>query len=292
MVLYFMDYYLENAEPPDDLIDRNVRIDYGKLRNLIVLAKSHYKTTNGNFERLKQIVRDGEIASTLVKGFPVEKLTHTNNFLSLLFYFGLLTVKGEEAGELILTIPNETVKRLYYDYVSEAYEETDVFSLDLYRFNRLMHAMAYKEEWRGLFDYIAGRMRDSMSLRDLITGESSIRAFLNVYLGLSSLYIIHTEKEYNKGFADIFTEPFLARYEGIKFSYLLELKYIKKGAFKKKDKLDKELLRLVAEAEAQLNRYSLNEKFKKSTAGTSVIRLVLVFTGNDLVYLEPAKAGN
>ncbi len=91
---------------------------------------------------------------------------------------------------------------------------------------------------------------------------------------------------------DIFTEPFLARYEGIKFSYLLELKYIKKGAFKKKDKLDKELLRLVAEAEAQLNRYSLDEKFKKSTAGTSVIRLVLVFTGNDLVYLEPAKAGN
>ncbi|MCP4153680.1 MAG: AAA family ATPase, partial [bacterium] len=64
MVLYFMDYYLRRNKPPKDLIDRNVRIDYGKLRHLIVLDKSHYKTTNGNFERLKQIVRDGEIAST------------------------------------------------------------------------------------------------------------------------------------------------------------------------------------------------------------------------------------
>ncbi|MCP4156454.1 MAG: AAA family ATPase, partial [bacterium] len=290
MVLYFMDYYLRRAEPPEDLIDRNVRIDYGKLRHLLVIDKTHYKTTNGNFNRLKQIIRDGEIASSLVKGFPVEKLIHTNNFLSLLFYFGLLTVKGVEAGELILKIPNETVKRLYYDYVSEAYEETEVFSLDLYRYNRLMHGMGYKGEWRLLFDYIAGRMRESMSLRDLITGESSIRAFLNVYLGLSSLYIIHAEREYNKGFADLFTEPFLAGYEGIKYSYLLEIKYIKKGAFKKKDKLDKEILRLVAEAEAQLNSYSLDEKFKKSTANTTLIRLVLVFSGNDLVHSEPAKS--
>ncbi|MCP4147394.1 MAG: hypothetical protein GY757_06555 [bacterium] len=38
------------------------------------------------------------------------------------------------------------------------------------------------------------------------------------------------------------------------------------------------------------NRYSLDEKFKKSTAGTTLVRLVLVFTGNDLVYIEPPRA--
>jgi hypothetical protein len=61
-----------------------------------------------------------------VTGFPVKKLTHTENFLSLLFYFGLLSIKEKrvENQELVLQIPNETIRRLFYDYIKEGYEET------------------------------------------------------------------------------------------------------------------------------------------------------------------------
>ncbi|NIN89653.1 MAG: hypothetical protein GTO45_33260 [Candidatus Aminicenantes bacterium] len=37
---------------------------------------------------------------------------------------------------------------------------------------------------------------------------------------VSDILIIHSEKELNKGYADLVLEPFLARYEGIKYSYL------------------------------------------------------------------------
>lgn len=70
------------------------------------------------------------------------------------------------------------------------------------------------------------RMAASMGLRDLITGEKVIQAFLNVYLGLSDLYFIHSEKEINKGFADIVMEPFLLQYPAIKYAYLVEIKYL------------------------------------------------------------------
>ncbi len=40
MVLYFLDNYMSEKELPDDLIDRNVRIDYGKLRHLIIVDRA------------------------------------------------------------------------------------------------------------------------------------------------------------------------------------------------------------------------------------------------------------
>ena len=287
MALYFMDNYFTKQEIPKDLIDRNVRIDYRKLRYLVMVDEGKGKTLNGNFGKLREIVEQGSISGALVKGFPLEKLSDRENFISLLFYFGLLTIKSVEATDLTLAIPNETIRRLFYDYIKEAYEETDIFALDLYQYNNLMKEMALKGEWRPLFDYIAGRMKESMSLRDLITGEKSIQAFLNVYLGLSNLYIIHVEREMNKGYADIVMEPFLARYEGIKYSYLIEIKYIKKEGKRKPGK--PVIQSLKAEAEVQLKDYGIDTKLGKSLEKTQLIKLVLIFAGHELVYLDQAN---
>jgi hypothetical protein len=279
MVLYFLDECIRNRDIPDELIDPNVRIDYRKLRHLIIIDSEKGRVTNGNFSRLKQIIETGEIRSDLVKGFPVDKLNDTKNFLSLLFYLGLLTIKEVVGEEPILKIPNETARRLYYDYIKEAYEETDTFSMDWYVYGRLMHEMAYQGEWKPLFDYIAQQMKDSMSLRDLVSGEKSIQAFLNVYLGISQLYIIHTEKESNKGFVDIFMEPFTARYREMKYAYILELKYLKKK------EADKKLASTVKKAEEQLKKYSLDKKLEKTVEKMILIKLVLVFSGTELKYI-------
>jgi len=279
MVLYFLKEYFKIQSLPDDLIDNNVKIDYGKLRHLIIVDKREKKVSNGNFDQLREIIKEGETSSELAKGFPLEKLTDRENFISLLFYFGLLTIKKKEAPGLVLEIPNETIRRLYYDYIKEGYEETDVFSIDIYTYSRLMKEMAMNGQWEPLIDYIAGRMKESMSLRDLITGEKSIQAFLNVYLGLTNLYIIHTEKELNKGYADIVMEPFLARYEGIKYSYILEIKYEKAGV----DPEDEKTRQLKSDAEKQLRNYSIDEKFRKTLEKTNLIKVILVFSGHELI---------
>jgi hypothetical protein len=283
MVLYFLDNYMSEKELPDDLIDRNVRIDYDKLRHLIIADRDKEKppTPNGNFGKLKEIIEEGSTSARIVKGFPLEKLVDSENFKSLLFYLGLLTIKGTEKDKLRLEIPNETVKRLYYDYIEEAYRETGIFDLDLAVYADLMTDMAYDGKWRPLIEFVTGRMRSSMSLRELITGEKSIQAFLNVYLGLSTLYIIHSEKELNKGYADIIMEPFLARYNGIKYSYMLELKYIKSGV----KPGDERIQRLREEAKEQLKRYSIDEKFKKNIKKTTLIKLVLIFSGHECVHI-------
>jgi len=204
-----------------------------------------------------------------------------------LFYLGLLAIKGPDKDKLRLEIPNETVKRLYYDYIKEAYRETGIFNLDLDKYADLMTDMAYDGKWRPLIEFITSRMKESMSLRDLITGEKSIQAFLNVYLGLSDLFIIHPEKEMNKGYADIFMEPFLARYEGIKYAYLLEIKYIKPKEGKKVDA--GKIQQLKAAAKEQFKKYSIDEKSGKTVEKTNLIKIVLIFSGHRLIDIDDVK---
>jgi hypothetical protein len=283
MVLYFIDNYLIRQKLPDHLIDRNVRIDYGKLRHLIIVGKGKNKTFNGNFQRLKEIIEKGETSAELQEGFPLEELVDEDNFISLLFYFGLLSIVRSELNEQVMEIPNETIRRLYYDYIKKGYEDIGIFSLNLSMYSRLMKEMAAKGEWKPLLHYITGLMQESMGLRDLITGEKSIQAFLNVYLGLSDLYIIHSEKEMNKGFPDIVMEPFLARYPGVKYSYVIEIKYNKPKKGQKPDPAKIEQLK--ADAEEQLKKYGADKKFKKNLGKTTLIKLMMIFSGHRLVHI-------
>ena len=123
MVLYFMLNYLETGMPPGNMIDQNVRIDYVKLRHLLLLDRR----LNGNFGYLAEIVETQKTSPAVVaESFPAERLLKPSNFISLLFFFGLLSHSGE--GDL--RVPNLTVKKLMYEYLREGYEDADVFSLD------------------------------------------------------------------------------------------------------------------------------------------------------------------
>jgi hypothetical protein len=283
LVLYFLDEYFKEYEIPGELVDENVRIDYGKLRHLVVIDRGDQRSPNGNFSQLERIMEKGEITAKLARSFSVEKMTHTNNFISLLFYFGLLTMAGEERGKTKFKIPNETVKRLYFEYIKEGYEETGIFSLDFFKYSELMTDMAYDGNWKPLFNYLTGEMKARMSLRDLMTGEKSIQAFLVVYLGLGDLYIVHSEKELNKGYADIVLEPFFVGYRDIQYSYILEIKYIKPMDF-----TPKKLEQIKSEAAEQLETYSLDRNFKKNMEKTTLIKLALIFSGHELVYIGAA----
>ncbi len=55
------------------------------------------------------------------------KSKRTENFISLLYYFGLLIFAGEREGRPLLKIPNRTVGQLMYGYLREAYQEIGVF---------------------------------------------------------------------------------------------------------------------------------------------------------------------
>ncbi|MGE5341152.1 MAG: AAA family ATPase, partial [Candidatus Omnitrophota bacterium] len=130
-VLYFLKEYMVDFQIPVNLIDTNSSIDYAKLRHLIVIDKKGIPETNGNFSKLQKIIEDQTIKTTIKTGFPISELHHPSNFVSLLYYFGLLTIRGsDDEGNTLLSIPNETVKHLYYDFIKATYEETGGLALN------------------------------------------------------------------------------------------------------------------------------------------------------------------
>ena len=150
MVLYYLKESMPNDGPPDDLIDTNVRIDYGKLRHLLTVDRQ----LNGNFDLLRRIIGEGWADSDIRTGFPLEQLHERENFLSLLHYFGLLSIREVREAAPRLGIPNQTVRRLMYGYLRDGYRSVDVFSVDLYAFGRLLHEMAYRGAWRPVLEFL------------------------------------------------------------------------------------------------------------------------------------------
>jgi hypothetical protein len=87
----------------------------------------------------------------------------------------------------------------------------------------------------------------------------------------------------NKGFADLALEPFLTQYPAIKYSYLIELKYIKPTR-KKTGITQEQIKKLREEAEIQLNQYSIDEKYSKTLGQTQLKKIVLIFSGPRLIH--------
>ena len=273
MVFYFVQNLLELKKYPKNLIDQNVKIDYGKLRHLLIINKR----LNGNFSRLEEIMETGGITSEIVESFPVEDLTKSENFISLLFYFGLLSYT--KTGEL--RIPNQTVKKLMYGYLRGGYEDVDVFSVDLWCFANLIRGMAFRGEWEPVFRFLAEEVEKQTSIRDYLRGEKVIQTFLLAYLNVTDYYITRTEVEMGKGFADICLEPFSAKYPDVNYGYLIELKYLARTDFSE----DKQHAAL-ADAKKQLKQYAADERLIKRNQGTDLKCLALVFCGWEMKAAE------
>jgi hypothetical protein len=237
------------------------------------------KKINGNFSILKSILETGEVTSEIIPSFSVNELLRRECFISLLYYFGLLTIDEEAKGRALLKIPNQTILHFFGTYLRKGYEDTDIFKVDIYRFSELMSEMAYSGNWKGVFDFLADEIKAQTKIRDYIQGENMIKGFLLAYLNITNHYVIKTENELNKGYADLYLEPFFVQYKEMTTSYIIELKYIKRS----EEEITETIQTKMDEAKVQLNQYADDEYVKKTKGNTELKKLALVWHGWELV---------
>ncbi|KOA18167.1 putative AAA-ATPase [Clostridium homopropionicum DSM 5847] len=118
MILYYLKTYSVKKEGPKDFIDTNVASDYGKLGNLFDL-----KDNNRNMKVLDSILTGEETTAIITQQFSLEKDFNEDDFKSLLFYLGLLTIDRETLGAVILKVPNYAIKTLYFEYFNKKVSE-------------------------------------------------------------------------------------------------------------------------------------------------------------------------
>ena len=284
MVLYYLGESISNRSVPEYLIDTNVRIDYGKLRHLLVVGRQ----LNGNFDLLRKVIGEGRKDVLRIQpSFPLGRLTDRVNFLSLLHYFGLLSIRAVVDGMPRLAIPNQTVKQLLYGYLRDGYEDVEVFTVDLYRFEELMIGMANRGEWRPAFEFLGEAIARQTGIRDYMAGEKVVQGFLAAYLSVTDFYVFRSEAELGKGHADISLEPLLARFPHLRHGYLIELKYLKR-----RESADEAgVAAAVSDATEQLRRYLADERLARQFPGVRFVGLAVVFHGWELAYCDAVATG-
>ena len=270
MVLYFLNNYLQKKRPPSDMLDRNIRTDYSKLRHFIRIDKMQEEGRSV----ITRLIDTGEVNGNVIKdSFPAENLADPGNFVSLLYYFGLLTYDRVEYGETIMKVPNLAVREQIYSYLVEAMKERESVVFPFMELSDRMRRMAYFGEWEAALEFFAKQVDKKAVLRDAIYQETTIKTLMVAYMGLTDYFIIWPEFEAGRGFSDLYLMPNLANYPDMQYSYLIELKFLKR------DDTTTKVESLIQEAETQLRRYASDEKVLASTGNPRLRLLAAVYRG-------------
>ena len=276
MVLNFLDKYIRNNyDIPKNMVESNVRIDYDKVRMLI----RHDKEFAHDASIIQQLVTQGFVTGKLVENFPAERINDPDNFLSLLFYFGIVTIDGDYKGVTKFIIPNEVVRDQMYTYLLDTYKENDL-TYDNFNKGKLESQLAYDGNYKAYFEFIADSLKRYSSQRDKQKGEAFVHGFTLAMTSQNQFYRPISELDNDGGYADIFLSPLCDIYKDMVDSYIIELKYCKTNT------ADEQLQVLFKEASAQICRYANSDIVKESVKTTKLHKLVVIYRGAEMVMCE------
>lgn len=276
MVLYFVDNYIDyEYQITKKMVEPNIRIDYDKMRMLI----RHDKEFAHDASIIQQLVTQGFVIGTLNENFPAERINDPDNFLSLLFYFGMVTIDGTYKGEIKFIIPNEVVRDQMYTYLLDTYKENDLV-YDRYSKGKLESKLAYDGQFKPYFEYIADCLKKYSSQRDKQKGEAFVHGFTLAMTSQNKFYRPISELDNDGGYADIFLSPLCDIYKDMVDSYIIELKYSKSQT------TDEQVKKLFEEASAQISRYADSDMVREAVKTTKLHKLVVIYRGAEMVACE------
>ena len=287
MVLYYLRNYMDYGCSPRQMIAPNTRTDYGKMKKLLQFDKLDGERKG----IIRKIAEEEQIVTQLYESFSAYQIPKAEIFPSLLFYYGMLTIKGTRGSKLILGIPNNNVRKQYYGYLEEEYQAKAY--VDVNQLTDYYYDMAYDGKWEEGLRFMADAYAKVSSVRDGIEAERNLQGFFMAYLNLNDYYITAPELELNHGYCDFFLLPDLTHYAS-QHSYILELKVLSKKDFsaivegeltedgKPMTKAEKQW----REAVDQIHRYAEAPRVEALRQGTKLHLIIMQFEGWELKRME------
>ena len=273
MVLYFLFKYIDNrCRIPKDILDNNIRVDYNKLRMLIRKDKEFRHDAS----IIQTLVSKGFVIGELKEGFPAEDIAKENNFVSLLYYFGMVTIGGLYMGDTKFIIPNEVVREQVFTYLLDTYRENDL-SFDSYDIRKKEQLMAYCGDFKPFFQFIADSIYTFASQRDRQKGEAFVHGYTLALTSQCRFYRPISELDNQNGYADVFLCPRYEIFTDMEHSYIIELKYLKSQA------TEAEVKAAIQQAQAQVCRYAETMNANEHIGHTTLHKVYVVYKGVEML---------
>ena len=275
MVMYYLSRYMSEGKFPDDMTAPNTMIDYTKLDHLVKIEQEKGNDYRHSF--INKAVEEEFLLGRVKPHFAAVDILEDENFVSLMYYYGMLTVCGGFGALWKLRIPNNNIRKQFYTYIRSRFPKTaavNISELEIHFANA-----AVLGDWKDMLTYIAASYTKASANRNTIEGERNIQGYFMAYLNLAPYYLMCPEIEFNHGYCDIFLMPD-RHVNDVNHSYIIEFKYATT------DSSAKDITYKFNEASAQLNAYAADKKVQNMTAGTQLHKIVMVFKGAELEKIE------
>ena len=266
MVLYFATQLSprRKCKYPEKLIDLNIASDYGKIRRLFQLKDPHQ-----NYQVIDQLIHDGFVTSQLTEQFSFERDFTQQDFISLLFYMGFISIKEAHFNNLHFVIPNFVIKGLYWEFFLQWLKERNALTFEIADVRQSVLDLAENNQLQPFLNLIENTLQ-TLSNRDFIQfDEKYVKVLFVAFASLANLYYIQSEQETEQKYVDVlflYRPPYFPTYQ-----FAFELKYLKKS---ESDQLEN----TVQKAIAQLQGYLQSEALQRLE---NLKAYVIVFVGSE-----------
>ena len=260
-------YYLNNVQrlghAPEQLLDSNIISSYKQIKNIISLGD--YK------EIIDDIYDNGIVASSLRENFEFNKELDKSDIISLLFYFGYLTIDNLKVSSIYnFKIPNSVIDTVYGKYYLNILEEYNIkVSSDIA--GDIILDIINTSKIDMLCEYISKLLKEASNRIYVDLKEKDIQLLIYGILKGHEEIDIKLEYPTNDNYIDIM----IFKNNYVKDNILIELKYIKKKEYS--DKIYNEKLN---EAQKQITKYLEDKKVKVDK------KYIVIFIGSDYKKVE------
>lgn len=276
MTLYYLEYMQRKKVPPEEIVDPNIYSDYKKIQNLLkIKTYSNQSNSSESFKEktdaLTDIMKYGQIKCHLTSSFELSTKYTKDDFISLLYYLGYLTISDSYRDVTNLKVPNDVIKTVYFEYFNAMLE--NAYHIDTTVYSNIVSQLLDEKQNELLVKQIEISLQ-GLSNRDYTKfDEKYVKLIAMSIVGVSNYIRIESEKEVNGGYADLIFYP----YKTTGATSIIELKYLKK-----EDVTDQRIKEKRDEAFQQLKKYTDTKEFK----GIDVVKWILIFSKDQCVWNE------
>ncbi|MGB3918024.1 MAG: AAA family ATPase [Thiothrix litoralis] len=225
LCFYFLRHYQKKCQAPEKMLDGNLAMDAGRIRYIAALPQGSTVIDHILDEQNPAMLQE------LENQFGVENLREVQQdshyMLSLLYYFGVLTIIGRNGlGKLILGIPNLVIHSLYVERLKQhALPRTQ----DEQWASHLAEQFYQTADLQPLADFMEHKYFAVFSNRDYCwSNELTVKTAFLTLLFNDTWYIMDSETALQRRYSDLvmIIRPSMRHYAPLK-DFIFEFNYLK-----------------------------------------------------------------
>jgi len=221
--LYFIKDLYKRGHYPREMLDENLAMDRRRLLYVAGLLEGE--------ALLIQALSDekGLVISRLSRRFGAADMLKENKdrntIISLLYYFGILTLAGTAGlNKLVMTIPNLVSRSLYVEQLQDLYLSN---SADQMAVESITDELFLNGNLQPVCHFLEQRLMPVFSTRDYRwSNELAVKVMFMTVLFNDRIYMMVSETEVDRGFIDLsfIVRPDMRRFRAL--DLILEFKYV------------------------------------------------------------------